>query len=437
MMIHHRRPFIFLILGGVPWSLWAQPAPTLDSLSLNDVVRLALSNNPSVQRALADAQASQSRVGQSRSLERPVVEGVGSYTRIDPVPEFDFGGHVMELAPHDNYDVHLGARYNVYDFGKAREQTRLSENRARSAADAVNVARTNVAYAAVRAFYSMLFLQRSLAVQDQEILALNRHLDMARRKVETGTAINYDVLSTQVRVAAVQNQREDALNLLDKQRTALRELLGLPSDAPVNIRGTMNIEAVGLNADSLTTIALRQRTEMQLAGDAEAIARGQQRLVSRTDLPVLRAIVQYGFKNGYEPNLDTWRSNWAGIAQLQVPIYDGRLKDYQRQEAEAALRSEQYKRQALERQIRGEIERAVNDVATALNKLSISEVRIRQASDAVAIARTRYEAGTITNVDVLDAETALAEAQLVQEQAVYSFEMARTSLDVALGTTKW
>jgi outer membrane protein TolC len=424
--------FLITFLSALPLS--AQLAETVpDTLTLNDVIRLALSNNPSLQRTLEDAHVSTAKVGQSRSFEFPTLDGTATCVRIDPVPEFEFGGHPLELAPHNNYDIHVAASYNIYDFGKARGQTQLSQSRTRSAVDAANVVRSNLTYAVVRAFDSMLFIQRSLIVQDQEIAALNEHLSVAQRKVEAGTAINYDVLATQVRVATVQNQRADALNALEEQRTALRELLGLPSTTPVNVKGQLTVETFGLNKDSLALVALRQRPEMQLADDAENVAKMQQRLAARSDLPVLRAAVQYGVKNGYEPNLDSWRGNWVGMAQLQVPLYNGKRRNFQEQEAAAARRAEHFKRLALERQIRGEVERQVDDVQTALNKLSISEIRIKQAQDAVNIARIRYASGTITNVDVLDAETSLVEALLEREHVVFSFEMARTALQQALG----
>lgn len=438
MTRHRTLPSLLLMAAAFALRISAQPTAVVpDTLTLDDVVRFALSNNPSLQRTLEEANVSTAKVGQSQSYELPNIDGSASYTRMDPVPEFDFGGQPLELAPHNNYDVHVGASYTIYDFGKTHGQTRLSKSRRQNAVDAAEAVRSNLAYSAVRAFYSLLFIQRSLAVQDQEIAALKEHLNVAQKKVEAGTAISYDVLSTQVRVAAVQSQQADAGNALERQRTALRELLGLPSGASVSIQGTLEVDPVELNEDSLTAVALRQRPEIQLANDAENVAKMQQRVTALADLPVLRAAAQYGVKNGYEPNLDSWRGNWAGIAQLQVPIYNGQRKSFQRQEADAALRAEQFKRQVLERQIRGEVERAVSDVRTALNKLSISEVRIKQAQDAVTIARVRYASGTITNVDVLDAETAVAEAQLVKEQAVFSFAMARTALEQALGVVRW
>jgi outer membrane protein len=430
---YSRASFLALMLWLV-LPLCAQPSGEVpDSLDLNELIRLTLHNHPSLKRAQAEAQAARAKVEQSRSFELPSADASATYLRIDPVPEFEIEGHPLELAPHDNFDMHIGGYYNLYDFGKARSQTQLSRGRLKSAEDAAQLVRSDLAFAAARAFYSILFIRRTLIVQDQEIAALSEHLRVAQSKVDAGTAIQYDVLSTQVRLAAVQNQRLDALNALETQRTEIRELLGLPGNSQVNVTGELSVETIHLDKDSLARVALGQRPEIQLSDDALKVARIQQQLAARSDLPVLRAGAQYGVKNGYEPDLGAWRGNWAGRAELQVPLYHGRQRHYNEQEADAVLGAEESKRQELERRIRSQVDRAVDDLRTTLSKLSASDVRIQQAQDAVSIARIRYSSGAITNVDVLDAETSLAEAELAREQIVFSCVMASTALRQALG----
>jgi outer membrane protein TolC len=297
--------------------------------------------------------------------------------------------------------------------------------------------RANLAYTAARAFYAILFLRQAIEVQDQEISALHQHLEVVRHKVAAGTVLGYDTLTTSVRIAAVENQRTDATNSLEKQSVVLRELLGLPADAPMKIKGSLELEDVGLNEDSLWAIAQMQRTEIRLSGDAENSAKIQQRLAAASDRPSLNAFVQYGFMNGYPSNLYALQGNWVGGAQVQVPLYNANRRRFLRQEADAALHSEQEHRQILDRQIRAEISRAVADIRAALDKLETSQVQIQQAEQAVNLARLRYENGTITNVDLLDAETALTEAELVQEQALLGHVLASTALQQATGVRLW
>jgi outer membrane protein len=427
-------PLLLSVLLVVPL---AQSYGQTDSLTLEQVIQQVMANHPAVLRAQEDVLAAEARVGESRSMQYPTVEGNATYTRIDPAPEITFAGIDFKLAPNDNWNFHVGARQSVFDFGRKSTQTELSRSRVQSARDATESVRSNLAYAAARAFYSILFLRRAIEVQDEEISALQQHLEVVRHRVAAGTVLGYDTLTTRVRIAAVENQRTDAMNSLNRQSVALRELLGLPADAPVNVKGNLELENTGLNEDSLWAIAQAQRTEIRLSGDAENSAKIQQRLAAVSDRPSLNAFAQYGFMNGYPLNLNVLRGNWAGGAQVQVPIYNANRRRFLRQEADAALRAEQEHRQVLDRQIRGEISLAVADIRAALEKLATSEVQIHQAQEAVNLARLRYENGTITNVDLLDAETALTEAELVREQALLSHVLANTALQQAIGTRLW
>jgi outer membrane protein len=62
-----------------------------------------------------------------------------------------------------------------------------------------------------------------------------------------------------------------------------------------------------------------------------------------------------------------------------------------------------------------------------------TEVNILQAEKALEFARVRYEAGTITNLDLLDTEEAHSEAQFVRLQALYKFVVSRLALNRAVG----
>ena len=408
-----------------------------DSLTLEQVIAQAIANHPAVLRAQEDVLAAEARVGQNRSMEYPVVEGSAAYTRLDPAAQLTFAGRELNLVPNDNWDFHVGARHSLFDFGRKSTQVELSRSRVQTAKDATETVRASLAYTAARAFYAILFLRRAIEVQDEEISALHQHLEVVRHKIAAGTALGYDTLTTRVRIAAVENQRVDATNSLKKQSVVLRELLGLPTEAPMKIKGSLELVYVGLNEDSLWAIAQVQRTEIRLSGDAENSARIQQRLAAVSDRPSLNAFVQYGFMNGYPMNLYALQGNWVGGAQVQVPIYNANRRRFLRQEADAALHSEQEQRQILDRQIRAEISRAVADIRASLDKLETSKVQIQQAEEAVNLARLRYENGTITNVDLLDAETALTEAELVQEQALLGHVLASTALQQATGVRLW
>ncbi|MGA3287275.1 MAG: TolC family protein [Bacteroidota bacterium] len=420
--------FVFFFLGGV--------AAGQDSMTVEQAVQRVLQTHPVLEQALANIRAAEARALQASSSKFPEISTDAVYAHIGPVPEFSFPlfGSIV-LAPQDNYDAHITGRFTLYDFGKTNTAVDLSQSRVQTSRDAIELAKTNLALQTIRAFYSIVFLRKSVQVQDEQIEALNQHLSVTQKRATAGTATNFDVLTTRVRVAAAQNQKVEIQNSLQKQESILRQLLDLPVTSPLTISGSFQQIPVALNQDSLFQLAFQQRTELKLARDAEESAKLQKNASSLGNMPSLKVNAAYGLKNGYEPNIYVMRGNWMWGAQLQIPVFDGGRISHQEEEAQAAIESEQAHTQDAERQIRSDVEQAVADVHASWSKVQISDVQLQQAHEAVAIARTRYETGSVTNLDLLDAETAESSARLMSLQALYRFVVSKYELGRAVGAS--
>ena len=419
---------IVLLLSGI--------AAGQDSLTVEQAVQRVLQTHPALEQALANIRAAEARTSQASSSQLPELSTDAAYTHIGPIPEFSFPafGSIV-LAPADNYDAHVSGKYTVFDFGKTSAAVDLSQSRVQTSRDAIELTKTNLALQTIRTFYMIKLLQRSMQVQDEQIDALTQHLSVTQKRVTAGSATNFDVLTTQVRVASSQNQRIEIQNSLQKQESVFRQLLNLSTNIPLMLRGSFQQAPLSLNMDSLQQVALRQRAELKLAHDAEESARLQKNASSRGNMPSLKLIAAYGLKNGYEPNIYPLRGNWMWGAQAQIPLFDGGKVSHQEEEAQAAIESEQAHTQDAERQIRSDVEQAVSDVQASWSKVQISDVQLQQAFEAVAIARTRYETGSITNLDLLDAETAESTSKLMSLQALYRYVISKYELDRAVGAS--
>lgn len=405
-----------------------------DSLTVDQAVRHVLDHHPAIAQASQNVLASEARALQSNSWWYPDVSAEGSYAFLAPVAKLSFPGlGDFKLYPADNYDAHVGGRYTVYDFGKRDALADVSNSRVMSSRDAVDLTKNALAYQTIRVFYSILFLERSIKVQDEQIEALNQHLLMTQRRVSAGTATSFDVLTTQVRVAAAQNQKLDQLNILQKQRAILAQLLGETSAKPIRIRGAFEHLSVPTNSDSLLQSAVRQRMEIKLAQDGERSAELQQKLTSLGNKPSLNVSLTYGFKNGYIPNLDVLRGNAVAAVVAEVPIFDGWRNEHQQEEAQANVLAEQAHQKDIAQQVRSDVQQAVADVEAAASKIPISELQLQHAKEAVSIARQRYETGSVTNLDLLDAQAAEASAKLANLQSLYRLVMSKYELRRSIG----
>ncbi len=413
-------------------------ADDADSITVDQAIRLTLQNNPAIERAQYAADASGARIDVTRSDRYPDVTVNGNYTRIGPVPEFDLPGEgKIAVAPYNNYDFHLGVHQTLYDFGKTDQAVRVARTSHQAAADNVEQSRFALAYRTVDVFYTILILERRISVLDEQLRTLGQHLDMTTKKLAAGTATDFDTLTIQVRIAATKSNRIDAARALQAQEIAFRQLTGLPPDTPVNLSGAFQTEGLEPNSDSLLLLADQQRPEMVLARDAEQTAEARTRLMSLGDRPHLSLNLSTGFKNGYEPNLNTWRGNYAAGIELKVPIFNGYRTRHEVAAATSEVNSAKAHTADLERRIKAEVLQAVAGVTSNREKMANTEIQVYQAEQAVAQARVKYDAGVITNLDLLDAETTLSESKLIRLRAYYDYTISLTELDRAIGRKRW
>jgi len=423
--------WIFIISLLMPLGLaWA--GDTL-SLTVNQAVAMSLQNYPSVRQALEQAGAAEARVDQSKSGYYPTVTGEAVYNRLHPIEEVAFGSEVFQMFPADNYDMHIGLRHNLFDFGKTSTQLNLSRTYQKTSQDNLQAVKTDLTFQAIKSFYAVLYLARSVAVEKEEISILQDHLDETGKKVKAGTATDFETLTTQVRVALAQNRRIDLENMLRKQDIQLTTFLGVANDTRLDLQGDFTVAPVELDEAKSIDQALQERVEVKLARDMETAAKVQEKLSKYGNKPTIDLNFSYGVKNGYLPDLNERVKNWVAGGDLKIPLIDGLRTHYQEKEAVANFNAAQARRLEVEKQITTDVRQAVSDYSSSLEKLSATDLQVKLAQTALDQARIRYDAGVITNLDLLDAENSLSQARLMQLDAAYSYVLSNYALQKATG----
>jgi outer membrane protein TolC len=409
------------------------PAPPR-SLTVEEAVRTVLERNHSLKEAEDAVAIFEARAAASRSRLMPQVRADLSYSRIAPSEEITLPGFgVFQLLSENNYDLHAGVSQLVYDFNRTKESVNLSRSQVSSAADRWEILKRDLAFETVQLFYSILFLQDNIRVQVETVKTLNDHLAVARKKLEAGTATELDTLNTQVRLVTSQNQVVDLTDSLEKEVLSLRRLMGLEDQAPLHFQGEFKYQPLALEPDVIIQQAWQRRPETKAVQDLIRSADIQIHLAGLSDRPSLSLNVLAGWKNGYIPTLNVWKLNYVAAVQADVPIFNGHLARSMEAEAEANKRTLQDRRKDVEGMIRTEVMQAAADVKAATQKLESVEINIVRAKRALDYARSCYEAGTVTNLDLLDTEDAYAQAELLRLQALYQFVLSKLTLQRAVG----
>jgi outer membrane protein TolC len=406
-------------------------------IDLKRAVDNTIQRYPLITQLNRQAEAIDSRVNQLKSNYLPSVDADFSYARLGPIQAIAFGPETFQLYPANNYDAHVEMGYTVYDFGKRDAMVDLVSSGKNTALDNVEMAKTTLAYQAVQAYYSILFLQESLKLKDEQIANLNIHLQNTTDKVKSGTATDFDVLTTQVKVSVVQNQKIDIENDIRKQEIQLKSLMGMTPDARIYVTGNFSYIKINMDADSLVQVALHDRSDLKIARDNEMTANFQKLNARKNDMPSLHFEFEYGFKNGFIPNIDVLRGNFAAALNFKVPIYNGSKEEALEQEADANMYSSRSHSDEVEITIKSEVTKALSDLSSLEVQLQNIKVQIDQAAKSVERSELQYKAGTIRNLDLLDAQTSLSEAKLSELQIIFRNIMADYNLQRAVGKKIW
>ena len=92
---------------------------------------------------------------------------------------------------------------------------------------------------------------------------------------------------------------------------------------------------------------------------------------------------------------------------------------------------------SLERNIKTDVQKSVADYNSNLAKFKTTKLQVEQAKQAVNRAAIRYRDGVITNLDLIDAETSLSEAELQYVQVLYNNVSKYYEVSQAVGNKVW
>lgn len=403
------------------------------SLTLTDVIKLTMENHPLLKQKEDELRAAQFRVEQQKSSYLPYVGAEGSYTRIGPIPAFSFGGQTLALAPANNYNVGLFIHQTVYDFGRRDAQVDYASSFLNTIKDNKELVKNNLIDQAIKVFYGILSLEKSIALKDTQIISLNEHLKITELKIQNGLATDYDVLSTKSKIAQIKSEIIDLSDAKTRQEYFLKELIGNDKNNEITLDSDFSLPDFVLDADSLLDIAYSERTELKLLSDSRNSAELKKELVSQLNNPVVNVDLGYGLKNGYEPNIEVLRGNWFAKLSVSVPIFEGYLTENKVNEASALIDLENEKTQQLRKRISTDVLQSESQYSAGLKKITSTEEQIMYATNSLERAKIQYEKGAGTNLEVLDAETTLAGARLQNIQAKFSTIINYYSLMRAIG----
>jgi outer membrane protein len=430
--------------AGYPERLPPSPlmAPDLPEMTLDQLIQIALDNQPRIRSAQAALEGADARVGIARAGYFPVIGTTVGYNRATSNVAGGVNPATGNVSRRSVSDVSVNrqdftARFSQNVFDSFRREWRLQGAREdQSAAEFdLSTTRQDVVLNVQAAFYNYLLARRLVEVNEEAVRRNIQSLERARGFFEVGTRPKIDVTRAQVDLANAELALVRARNSVAVSFAALNNAIGVPEHPFYQVPGELEIPPQTVKPEELVAtleesirIALDNRTEIRALRARIRSSEANLTLAKRNFLPSLSADANWNYRGQELP----YAPNWSVGGTLTVPVLNPPLFS-QVNEAAANLASAQASEEITAQNIVLEVQQSFVDLVSARERIRTAEVLLTQARENLELAQGRYQVGVGPLIDVTDAELALTQAESENIQAIVDFKLSEARLRKAMG----
>lgn len=423
-----------LVLAAVLWQaarLDAQPQPL--ALSLEEAERLAIQNNPQFASARFTAEAAAQVPTEYRAGLYPTLTGAVTGVGADSGSRLAAGA-LNNPVVFNRLGTGVSVNQLVTDFGRTGNLIESAKLRAEAQDQGTETARANILIATVRAYFSVLRARSVLTVAEQTVSARRLVSDQVTALANSNLKSQLDVSFANVNLADAQLLLAQAQNEIKGSEATLAAALGLPQQASFMLQDQPMPTAVPTSADLLVAQALQDRPELKdlrlQQSSAERLAKAEHALSYPT--------IAIAGAAGFAPAADTAVPNRYGAVgvNLSIPVFNGGLFRARQTEAELKARIAYENVNDLANRITRDVRVAYLNAQTAYERVGLTDQLLKQARLALDLARSRYDLGLSSIVELSQAQLNLTSAQIASASARYDYQTQQALLQYQIGALR-
>ena len=400
-------------------------------VSLIDLIKIGICNNPELSSDYMGLKTSQANLGSAKSEYFPNISlgaGIGKNTSKRQ------NDHHIE---NDPYNVNLGLSLLLYDFGGRSARIDSFKYYLANAGFLYNRALQNLILSIHTAYFRLLGAKEDLKSAKTNEAMYKKSYDEASRKYEVGLVALNDKLQTQTSYEQSKLKVLEMENAVRQYSGNLAIILNLPPQTSFKLKQPpKDRDLTALNKkdtlDKMIEAAAKERDEVRAQEMVVNATNANLRELKASRYGSFSLSAESGYNNSWHSERSYNRDNSIGI-NYRLPLFTGFDTSYKIKAAKYQREQERYNLETLKNQIKNEVWSAYHDYQTALKSYDVSKKVLKSAEENERVAFKSYEVGSENIINLLTAESQLAEARDALINAFYTVLINKANLYRSIG----
>ncbi len=407
------------------------------TLSLDDALKIALSESPTVQIADQVIEAKKYAKKGTYAALWPEISASASYQRYLAKPSFHIMGQTVKMGttntmaggfsaamPFINAQLWKSLNLSAMDVELAVEQARSS--------------RIDMIEQVSKAFFQVLLAKDSYEVYKRVYDNAVQNHKIVEKRYAVGQVSEYDFIQSQVSVSNAEPNLFNAENSIILALWQLKALLGLDLEREIDCAGSLADFEANMVAQFNMQNSLVNNSTMKQLDIQERMLTQSLKIQRAANIPSLVGSINYQW-TAMDETMKIANFNWMGSStamfNLSIPIFSGGKRRAAINQAKIDITRVQLQREDTERQLRTAAMSYYSSMQTNLKQYHAATQTISQAKRGYDIAVKRYEIGSGTLVEIDNSQLAYTQAELSRSNAIYNYLVNQVSLEKLSGDT--
>jgi len=463
----------YKLTGWIVGLLLAGQVSAQQSFTLDQCIDYALTNSINAQNAILDQEIAAAKVKETIGLGLPQISMDASIVHNPKLARFfttytGAGGFVGDLSAVPGIQVgDVIAAKNFFQLqssggasvtanqlifnGSYLVGLQASSTYKELATKTANQTREQIIQQVMKAYYGVLINKERIGLFASNIARVDSLLSNTKALFENGFAESIDVDRIQVTLNNLKAEQNKFLNLNELGVELLKFQMNYPMDQPLEVVGNINEVQVDPNLDSYKEgWDYKNRPDYQVLETNRKLQALNVKNQNATFMPSLNAFATLGYSTQSPQIGGLFKTNsnvkdegglgpdkWYNYSQvgvsLRVPIFSGFQRHYKLQQEKITLQKVDNGFRSLKNGIDLEIKQVSLMFQNAIETLNTQRDNMQLASKVAKVTKIKYEQGVGSNIEVIDAENSLRQAQTNFYGAMFDAMITKVDLDKAYG----